>query len=309
MKRVLIVVVLIVAAAVLGLWRSHGGIRRNLGETIGMAKNDPDGEARDEIRKSFDLQPGARLEIRGINGAVQIETSDTKSAEVYVLRTANSREALNRREVTIEQTSSGLSVRGRESHNLGFWEHLFGRNPSEQVTIKAPRQIALSLAGINGRVTSGNVDGSLELRGINGKVELGQATTSIQVSGVNGNISIGVKQLADGGARFSGVNGNIELRLANDLNADLSTRGMNGNVRSEIPEVNVEKEEHGSRYSARIGNGGPTITVSGLNGNVRLTPLQEPATAQPVSADAAEKKSMAQGQWTESKTGSSRKTQ
>src|SRR6266568_3667991 len=270
MKRVLIVVVLVVAAAVLGLWRSHGGIRRNLGETVGMAKNDPDGEARDEIRKSFDLQPGARLEIRGINGVVQIETSDTKSAEVYVLRTANSREALNRREVTIEQTSSGLAVRGRESHNLGFWEHLFGRNPSEQVTIKAPRQIALSLAGINGRVTSGNVDGSLELRGING---------------------------------------NIELRLAGDLNADLSTRGMNGNVRSEIPEVNVEKEEHGSRYSARIGNGGPTITVSGLNGNVRLTRLQEPVAAQPVSADATEKKSTTQGQWTESKTASNRKAQ
>ena len=45
---------------------------------------------------------------------------------------------------------------------------------------------------------------------------------------------------------------------------------MNGNVRSEIPEVTIEKDDYGSRYSARIGNGGPPLTFSGINGNVRL---------------------------------------
>ena len=305
MRRVLIVVVLIVGAAVLGLWRSHGGIRRNFGETIGMARNGSDAEVQDEIRKSFELQPGARVEVRGINGAVEIQTSNTRTAEVYVLRTANCREALNRREITIEQNSNGLIVRGRASHNLSFWEHLFGRNPSEQVTIKAPRQIALSLAGVNGRVRGSDIDGPLELRGINGKVDLGQAISSVQVSGVNGNISIGVKQLDDGGARLSGVNGNIELRLAKDLNADLSTRGMNGTLRSEIPEVNIEKEERGSRYSAHIGNGGPAITVSGINGNVRLTRAQDTIAA----SDSNDKKSTSPGQWTDSKTAVNKKTQ
>jgi len=305
MKRVLIVVILIVAAAVLGLWRSHGGIRHNLGETLGVASNDSDGHARDEIRKSVQLQPGARVEVRGINGFVEIQTSDTDTADVYVLRTANSSEALKRREITIEQTSNGILVRGQQSRRLSFWEHLFGRNPDEQVTIKAPRQIALSLNGVNGRVAGSDIDGPLEVRGINGKVELGLATSSVQVSGVNGNISLGVKRLDDGGARLSGVNGNIELRLSKDLNADLSARGMNGNLRSEIPEVNVEKEEHGSRYSARIGNGGPAITVSGINGNVRLTRAESGVAA----ADSNDKKSLSQIQSKESKTSESKKTQ
>ena len=52
---------------------------------------------------------------------------------------------------------------------------------------------------------------------------------------------------------------------------------MNGNVRSEIPEVTVDKEEPGSRYSARIGSGGAPITISGINGNVRLTRGESPA--------------------------------
>ena len=66
-------------------------------------------------------------------------------------------------------------------------------------------------------------------------------------------------------------NGNIELRLTNDLNADLTAKGMNGRLSSEIPAVTVDKDDHGSRYSAHIGTGGAPITISGINGNVRLT--------------------------------------
>jgi hypothetical protein len=271
MKRVLIVVVLVTAAAVLGLSRSHGSIRAGLSKAVGISSEDSQGEARDEIRKSFELQPSARLDVQGINGKVEIQTSDTKTAEVYVLRTAKNSDSLSRREVIIEQTATGLLVRGKEARHVGIWEHLFGSNPNEQVTIKAPRQIALSLKGINGRVTSGDVDGTIEAKGINGRVELGQASESAEIGGINGSIVVGLRQLGERGARISGVNGGIELRLANGLNADLTARGMNGNVRSEISEVTVNKDEPGSRYSARIGNGGAPITLSGINGNVRLT--------------------------------------
>ena len=268
MRRVLIIVVLVIAAAVLGLWRSHGA--RGFGETVGLSSNDSQGEVRDETRKSFQLQPGARLDVQGINGAVEIETSDTKTAEVYVLRTGSST-ALARREMIIEQTSNGLLVRAQQSHKLGFWERLWGQSPNEQVTIKAPRQIALTVNGVNGHVTTGDTEGPLEVRGINGRVQLGQASGSIEMSGINGNISVGVRQLGERGARLSGINGGIELRLASDLNADLTARGMNGRLISEIPTLTVDKDEHGSRYSARIGSGGSPITISGINGNVRLT--------------------------------------
>ena len=161
-------------------------------------------------------------------------------------------------------------MRSKQNH-LGLWEHLFGHDPKEEVTIKAPRAIALALKGINGRVTTGDIDGSLEVKAINGRVELGAASEYAEISAINGGIVVGFKQLGERGARLSGINGGIELRLANGLNADLTARGMNGNVRSDISEVNVNKDEPGSRYSAHIGNGGAPITLSGINGNVRLT--------------------------------------
>lgn len=270
MKRVAVVVILVLAAAVLGFWRSSGGVRQGFSRVVGAASEDQQGEVKEEIRKSFELQPGARIEISGINGGVNVETSDTKTAEVYVLRTAGSRDSLNRREITVEQTATGLVVKGKQvSH--GLWEHLFGTKANEDVTIKAPRAIVLAIRGVNGRVISGDVDGAIEAKGINGKVELGAATDSAEISGINGNISVGLNKLGNIGARVSGVNGNIELRLGNDLNADLTAKGMNGSVRSEISNVTVDKDNYGSHYSAKIGTGGSPITLSGINGNVRLT--------------------------------------
>src|SRR5438128_10723869 len=164
MRRVLIVVAVVVAAAILGIWRSHGGVRQGLSKAVGMSSNEQQGEVRAEVRKSFELQPGARVEVQGINGAIEIQTSDTKTADVYALRTANSKDVLDRRDFIIEQTANALLVRAQKSRNLGFWERLWslGHNPNEQVTIKAPRQIALSIKGVNGRATSGDIDGPLE---------------------------------------------------------------------------------------------------------------------------------------------------
>jgi len=275
MKRVLIVVILIVAAATLGLWRSHGGVRAGLNRVVG---DNSEGVTGDETRKTFELKSGARIEVQGINGRVEIQTSDTKTTEVYVKRTGDTPASLRRRELIIEQTADGLLVRCKDNHQ-GFWDHLFGRNPKEEVTIKAPRQIALALKGINGRVITGDIDGTIEAKGINGPVELGQATDFAEIGGINGSVSVGLKQLRERGASIKGINGNIEMRLANGLNADLTARGMNGNVRSEITEIVVNKDEPGSRYSAHIGNGGAPITLSGINGNVRLIRGDVPASS------------------------------
>jgi hypothetical protein len=282
MKRILIVAVLVVAAAVLGMWRTQGGVRHGLNGIVGMS-DDNSAVTEDETRKSFELQPGARIEIQGVNGRVEILTADTKTAEVYIRRKADTPSSLRRREMIIEQTSDGLRVSSRQIH-AGFWAHLFGHDPTEEVTIRAPRQIALSFRNVNGRVSSSDIDGRLEARAINGSFEVGQVGESVELSAVNGNITLGLKALSAGGARLSSVNGNIELRLASNLNADLTAKAMNGSVRSDITEVSVDREEHGRRYSARIGEGGAPISISAINGNVRLTRVDSVA-ASPAAKD------------------------
>lgn len=271
MKRIILVVLLVAIAGVAGIVRSYtksGGTVSAWPISMHQDKHSG-GDVREEIRKSFELSPGARVEVEGINGAVTIETSDTRTADVYVERIGKSPEALTRRKVIVESTPDRLTIRG-EKGDGGFLTKIFGSNPTERVTLRLPRQIALKAGGVNGLVKVGEIDGPVEITGVNGKVDVGQASGSAEFSGINGSVSVALKQLGKDGVDISGINGNIEIKLADGVNADLDAHGMNGSVISDLPNVSVDKKSRGN-YAAKIGSGGNSITVSGVNGNVRLT--------------------------------------
>ena len=274
MKRIILIIVLVGIAGIAGVVRSHSLTGT---WTLGVPndKHTAAGNAREEIRKSYELAPGARVEVSGINGWVKVETSDSKSADVYIERTGKSQEVLNRRKITIEKTAAGLTIRS-EDGDAGLLSRMFGSNPTDHVTLRLPRQVSLVTNGVNGSVTSGEIDGSVEVNGVNGKVDIAQASGSAQFSGINGNVSVGMKQIGKDGMDISGVNGNIELQLGDGVNADLDAHGMNGNVTSDLPNVVVEKQNYGN-YRAQIGNGGNSISASGINGNIRLTRMMTKA--------------------------------
>jgi len=208
------------------------------------------------------------VDVSSINGSVKVETSDSHTAEVYVERLASSQESLTRRKVTIEADSNNLRIRG-EKGDVGFIERFFGTSPSERVTLKLPRQIALHTKGVNGSVSVGEIDGSVDIRAVNGRVQIAGAKAA-EFNGVNGNISIGLKKLNNEGLTLGGINGNIELQLAQDLNADFDAHGINGSVASDLSNVTIDKSKRGN-YSGKIGSGGSLISVKGINGNIRLT--------------------------------------
>ena len=268
MKRVALVIVLVVIAGLAGIVRSHSGVHACITDLPGVF-SDNSGQARDEIRKSYELAAGARVELTDINGAIKIETSDTGTADVYIERTAASPEALNRRKISIEANSNSLRIHG-EKGDVGFFARLFGSNPTERVTLRLPRQISLLAKGVNGSLTSGEVEGSVEVHGVNGRVQIAGAAGTVDFKGINGNILVGLKRLNSDGVSIYGVNGNIELQLSEGLNADLDAHGMNGRLTSDLPEVAIDKSRHGS-YTARIGSGGSAISAHGINGNIRLT--------------------------------------
>jgi DUF4097 and DUF4098 domain-containing protein YvlB len=240
---------------------------------------------REELRQSYELAPGARVDIGGINGSVKIETSDTRTAEVYIERTASSDEALKRRQIKIEADANRLRING-ETTDHNFMAKLFGSKASERVTLKLPRQISLSGKGVNGPFVVGEIDGEIEIGGVNGKVHVANATGSATLKGINGNVVFGMKRIKADGITLSGINGNIELQLPADLNADFDASGMNGRLIADMPNVVIDKGRRG-KYWARIGSGGSGITAKGINGNIRLTsaPSTPSAPAAEVSKD------------------------
>ena len=132
---------------------------------------------------------------------------------------------------------------------------------------------------MNGSVTSGAIDGSLEVNGVNGNVEIAQASGTAEINGINGNVTVGLATIGKDGVDISGINGNIELRFSENVNASLETHGMNGQVTSDLQNVVVNKSSYGN-YSAQIGSGGSSISANGINGNIRLSRMMTaPASA------------------------------
>jgi DUF4097 and DUF4098 domain-containing protein YvlB len=269
MKRIVILILLVAIAGIAGVVvrssSSETGTVAEIRELVSHHSTD----VREEVRQKYELAPGARVEVSGINGAVKIETSETQTAEVYIERTASSDEALKRRQIKIEADANRLRING-ETTEHNFFAKLFGSKATERVTLKLPRQISLAAKGVNGAFIVGELDGEIELSGINGKVHVENATGSATLKGINGNVVFGMKRIEADGITLSGINGNIELQLPADLNADFDASGMNGRVIADMPNVSIDKGKRGS-YWARIGSGGSGITAKGINGNIRLT--------------------------------------
>ncbi|HXQ34121.1 MAG TPA: hypothetical protein VN843_08920, partial [Anaerolineales bacterium] len=67
---------------------------------------------RDEINQTYQLAPGATVEVSSIRGPVEIISGDTATAEVKIIRSARTRADLEYHKIEVEQTGSGLVVRG-----------------------------------------------------------------------------------------------------------------------------------------------------------------------------------------------------
>ena len=256
--RIFVVVILVIAAAFAGRW-------------VTRTRNSSAMSNKEETRQSFRLDAGARVEVRGINGSVEINTSETNAADVHIVRTASSADDLEYNRIFVEQTSSGLVVRG-ESSKHGFWRWLWGGGGQvrQQVTMNLPRRIELLTKGVNGPVRVGEVDGSVEVEGINGRVEVAQASGHSEIKGINGTVKFSVAQLGAEGMDIKGVNGNIEIRLKQNINADIEVKGNNGNLSLNVPNVTMQERENHSNMRARLGAGGSPIDIKGVNGNIRF---------------------------------------
>ena len=229
---------------------------------------------KDEFHQTYQLQGGAKVEVRGINGSVDIETSPGSVAEVNIVRSARSRDDLEFRKVIVEQSPTSLVVRGDNDRERST----YGRNRDvrQRVTLKLPRAVDLGVSGVNGRVGVGEIDGPVRLSGINGKVDVAQAMGYSDISGINGRVKVTISQLGERGIHVSGVNGGVELSFAEDLNADLDVTGINGSVNTDVANVTVFGKLDRQNFHAKIGSGGSPIKVSGINGHVKLARAGSP---------------------------------
>ncbi len=230
---------------------------------------------KENIDQTYQLAPGAQVEVSGINGSVDITTSETTAAEVHIVRSARTQEALNERKTIIEQAADKLVIRTDQSRKTGVWDLLKGggENLRTRVTLRLPRKVKLEVSGVNGHVNAGEIDEAVDISGVNGRVTIAPAAGATAISGINGSIEVTIKDLGKKGIELNGINGPIELRFLNDLNADLDVSGLNGSFNDKGVNVVMPEKTNRHNFTGRIGTGGVPISISGVNRSVTFAKI------------------------------------
>jgi hypothetical protein len=245
------------------------------GKEVAFSIVDKGGEdlsEKEEIRRSYKLEPDTGVEINGINGSIDVETSDGEIAEVLIVRSAKKRDDLQFRRINIDHDPHRLRIRVEDDRRSSIFSAM-GSFPEgrQRVMLKVPRKIDFRTYSLNGDLTVGGIEGKVDINGVNGRVKIERATGETLFRSINGSIEATIAKLADEGIRIAGVNGNTTLQFIGDVNANIEASGMNGRVEPDLPNVEVKSNEslYGS-YKAKVGNGGVRIRVDGVNGNVYL---------------------------------------
>ena len=217
-----------------------------------------------EEHKTYQLTAGAHIDVSNISGPVSVGGTDGSTAVVSIYRTAPNPDDLAYRKVSVEQTSSGLTIQQKNDGTERSSIDLLNR-----VVLKLPRQVSVSGKNISGDFKISGVVGPVHLNSISGSVDAKHLNGALTVSGVSGHVRVAVERINDAGLRVSNVSGSIYLRLASDLNAELSISNTTGGVSNKIQGLALVGVG-ASNHSARLGSGGPRIVVSNVTGVVVL---------------------------------------
>src|SRR5688572_19822337 len=185
-------------------------------EAVNVNRAQAGNEWDQEEHQTYQLAPGAHIDVSNISGPVSVEATDGTTAGVGIYRRAPNHDDLAYRKVSVEQTPRGLTIQQKDDGTERSSINLLNR-----VVLKVPRQVSVSGKSISGDFNVSGVTGTVALNGISGSVNARQLSGALTVSGVSGNVRVAVASINDAGLRVTGVSGRVYLGLASDLNAEL----------------------------------------------------------------------------------------
>jgi hypothetical protein len=223
--------------------------------------------APEETRQTFQLSPGARVELTDVNGPVQIDTSEGNTAELHVKTYSSTKPA---RKLSVEQAGGGLAIRGESKAERERLDRYGSTRHHVRLTI--PRRANLVMTNVSDSVRVGELDGTVTLTNVAGRVGIAQAVGGAELTNIAGGVTMTLANFGGRGATVRGVPGRVTLRFLGDVNADLQTEGVKGKVYVELPNVAVQGEMTRADFRAKVGAGGAPLRVADVAGTVRLTP-------------------------------------
>lgn len=215
---------------------------------------------------------GEVVEVHGINGGIKAVL--TTGSEVVVDAVKRGKKD-DPDDVVIEVTKrddGGVMICARyptPSGDLNDCDHQNVQNCDVTVEFKVqiPAGVNFQPRTVNGGIEANSLKGAIDAATVNGGIEL-STTGSAEARTVNGSISAVVGRM-DGDLEFETVNGAIDVTVPANSNFDLDARCANGSVDTDLP-VTVSGKMKRNHLRGQVGNGGPSLRISTVNGSIDL---------------------------------------
>jgi hypothetical protein len=229
-----------------------------------LMNDDQDYPVRGEIRETYQLSPNANIEVTGIGGSVEVETTDDNTAKIHFVRYGRTQADYDCETIVIQHSPSKLVVQ----HQTKTEKQCRVIQAREEMKLVVPRSANLSFSKIEGNFTTGKTDGFLQLKNIEGFVRAADVQAA-EIASVERSVSLNITGLNSQGISVRGVEGTVELGLADNLDANLRVAGVIENV--EINHPNIQTSEfRRTGFRLQLGKGGTGILISGIEGSMRI---------------------------------------
>lgn len=231
-----------------------------------------------EIRKSFDVAPGGKLELNTDRGAIEVRTHDASRVDVLVTLETRTRDRSDAKEIFddfhVSFHPAGADVRlqgedkGREG---GGW---FGfRNDSSNLKVQwlvtVPQQYEVDLRTSGGSISVHDLNGDVEARTSGGSLKFGRVQGTVNGRTSGGSIRI---EETGGDVNVSTSGGGIGINRAR---GDVKARTSGGSIKVDEVFGAIDAVTSGGSITATLSSQ-PTndcrLSTSGGSVTVRLAP-------------------------------------
>ena len=231
-----------------------------------------------EFRWNGRVASGKTLEIKGVNGSIQVAPSSGDTVEVVATRRGRKNDPEAVRIVTVEH-GGGLTIcalypsADRERENVcaagdGGRMNVRNNDVNVEFSVRAPRGVKVVAKTVNGAVEAAGLDEDVEATTVNGSVKI-ETTGVARAETVNGSVNA-VMGRADWNSdlEFKTVNGSIRVTLPSSVSTTVDAETVNGSISSDFAVEGGRVARR--RLTGTIGGGGRSMSLETVNGSITL---------------------------------------
>ena len=215
--------------------------------------------------QTYPLQSGGIFSLTNVNGSVHVDGWDRNEVEVRAVKTAIHNPAdLDRVQISVQSDGERAAVSTHYPQGTGV-------EVTVEYHIRVPYRVQLAgVETVNGNVRVDGVSGVGTLNSINGSIEVLDSDGRFNARTTNGDVRLELKGLPAGDPmHLFTVNGSIVLSLPASAGAEIDVANRNGDFHSEFPLRTLSSYDP-RRFRGQLGNGGGEISMSTVNGGIRL---------------------------------------